>query len=164
MAVAPQLPLAFKTFRITRFHLMREVEGLSREQMLCIPEGRDDNILWNVGHLLCSLSRLTYVFSGYDLPIPEAYLGLFGKNTTTTAWETTPDLDEVMAYFISLPDKIEQDYTAGRFAEYKPLQIVPGDDIRSVEEAIAFHCFHEGLHIGKILTLKEAMGLPVKGG
>ena len=65
---------------------------------------------------------------------------------------------------MALPDKIEADYVAGTFTEYKALQIVPDDDIASVEEAIAFHCFHEGLHIGKILTLKEAMGLPVKGG
>jgi len=143
---------------------MREVEGLTPEQMLHIPEGRDDNILWNVGHLLCSLSRLTYVFSGYDLPIPKAYLGLFGKDPTATAGDAAPDMDEVMGHFISLPDKIEQDYVAGKFTDYTSLQIVPGDNITSVEEAVAFHCFHEGLHIGKILTLKEAMGLPVKGG
>jgi len=162
--MAKTLPLAFKTFRITRFHLMREVDGLSHEQLLTIPEGREDNILWNIGHLLCSISRLTYVFSGYDLPIPERYFGLFGKNTNALDWESNPDPDEVLTYFTELPDKIEKDFAAGDFTEYKTLQIVPEDDIQNVEEAIAFHCFHEGLHIGKILTLKEAMGLPVKGG
>ena len=72
------LPLAFKTFRITRYHMMCELEGLNNAQFLMIPPGREDNILWNVGHLLCSLARLTYVFSGHPLPIPEEYLGLFG--------------------------------------------------------------------------------------
>jgi hypothetical protein len=162
--MATTLPLAFKTFRITRFHLMREVEGLTHEQLLTIPEGREDNILWNIGHLLCSISRLTYVFSGYDLPIPDHYLGLFGKNSNALDWKSNPDPDEVLKYFTDLPGKIEEDYQSGKFNEYKTLQIVPDDDIQNVEEAIAFHCFHEGLHIGKILTLKEAMGLPTKGG
>lgn len=158
------LPLAFKTFRITRAHMMRELEDLNSAQFLMIPEGRDDNILWNIGHLLCSLSRLTYVFSGYPLPIPEEYLGLFGKNTNALQWDIPPDVDGVLGLFITLPEKIEADYLAGTFADYKALQIMPDDDIASIEEAIAFHCFHEGLHLGKILTLKEALGLPVKGG
>ena len=158
------LPLAFKTFRITRYHMMCELEGLNNAQFLMIPPGREDNILWNVGHLLCSLARLTYVFSGHPLPIPEEYLGLFGKNTNALQWDMPPDVEGVMGLFTTLPEKIEADYLAGTFAEYKPLPIVPDDDIATVEEAIAFHCFHEGLHIGKVLTLKEAMGLPVKGG
>ena len=102
---AVDLPLAFKTFRTTRFHMLRELEGLSHEDMLSIPEGRDDNVLWNVGHLLCSLSRLCYVFSSYPLPIPDHYLTLFGKNTNALYWEEVPDVDEVLGYFNSVPDQ-----------------------------------------------------------
>ena len=158
------LPPPFKTFRITRFHMMRELEGLTDEQMVYIPEGREDNILWNVGHLLCSISRLTYVFSGHPLPIPEGYLALFGKDTSARDWKESPDVQTVVDRFVELAKQIEFDYQNDIFKVYKALQIVPEDNIASVEEAIAFHCFHEGLHIGKILTLKEAMGLPVKGG
>ena len=154
-----ELPLAFKTFRITRHHMLREIEGLSHEDMLVIPEGRDDNVLWNVGHLLCSLSRLTYVFSGHPLPIPEGYLELFGKGTSARNWTGDPDPAEVLERFKALPAQIEADYLAGHFTEYKALQITPDDTIASVEEAVAFHCFHEGLHIGMIITLKELLGL-----
>lgn len=144
--------------------MMREIDGLSDEQLLVIPDGRDDNIIWNIGHLLCSSSRLAYVFSGFPLPIPEDYLDQFGKNSTATAWDSNPDVQEVLKKFVDQPAQIESDYLVDKFTEYKTLQIVPDNDIQSVEEAIAFHCFHEGLHIGKVLTLKEAMGLPVKGG
>lgn len=158
------LPLPFKTFRITRYHMMREIDGLSDEQFLHIPEGRDDNIIWNVGHLLCSISRLAYVFSGHPLPIPEDYLPRFGKDTCATDWTSNPDVRDVLQRFTDFPAQLETDYLAGKFTEYKALQIVPDDNIASIEEAVAFHCFHEGLHIGKVLTIKEAMGLPVKGG
>ena len=157
------LPMPFKTLRITRWHMLREIDGLTRDQLLEIPEGRPDNILWNIGHLLCSLSRLTYVFSGHPLPIPEAYLGLFGKDTNALDWESTPDVDEVLGEFNALLDDIERDYGAGHFESYKSVPMGPSS-IESVEEAIAFHSFHEGLHIGKILDIKELLGLPTKGG
>lgn len=153
------LPLAFKTLRITRRHMLTELDGLSHEEMLVIPEGRDDNVLWNVGHLLCSLSRLTYVFSGHALPIPERYLELFGKGTSARDWTENPEPAEVLDRFKSMPGQIEADYIAGNFKDYKTLQITPDDTIASVEEAVAFHCFHEGLHIGMIITLKELLGL-----
>ena len=154
-----ELPLAFKTFRITRHHMLCELEGLSHEEMLVVPEGREDNVLWNVGHLLCSISRLCYVFSGHPLPIPERYLELFGKGTSARNWTEDPDPAEVLERFTALPAQIEADYLAGRFKDYTPLQITPGDTIASVEEAVAFHCFHEGLHIGMIIALKETLGL-----
>ena len=153
------LPLAFKTLRTTRWHLVREIEGLSHEDLLAIPEGRDDNILWNVGHLLCSLSRLAYVFSGYPLPIPEEYLKLFGKGTNALDWKTNPNPDEVLERFLELPDRIEADYAAGKFVDYKPLTLGGGHTVESVEEAVAFHCFHEGLHIGMVISLKRMLGL-----
>lgn len=156
------LPLAFKTFSIVRAHMLMELEGLDSAQMLAIPEGREDNILWNVGHLLCSLSRLTYVFSGQPLPIPEDYLRLFGKGTSATAWDDAPDIEEVLGHFNRLPHRIEEDFNAGLFESYKALEIVPGKTIASVEEAVNFHCFHEGLHIGMIITLKKLLGLEAK--
>ena len=159
--MAAELPLAFKTFRTTRFHMLRELEGLSQDDLLAIPEGRDDNVLWNVGHLLCSLARLTYVRSGFALPIPEHYLALFGKNTTARDWTDTPDADEVFGHFHALPGQIEADYASGRFSRYEPLELAPGHTVESVEEAIAFHCFHEGLHIGMIISVKELLGLGV---
>ena len=160
--MSKELPVAFKTFRTTRWHMAREIEDLNPEQMLAIPPGREDNIIWNVGHLLCSLSRLTYAFSGFPLPIPEDYLGLYGKGTSAKEWDEIPDVGQCLELFNEMPGRIETDYRAGRFQEYQSLTIGP-NDINSVEEAVAFHCFHEGLHIGMVITLKDLMGLPTRG-
>lgn len=157
------LPLPFKTLLITRWHMLREIDGLTHPQLLEIPEGRQDNIIWNIGHLLCSLSRLTYVFSGHPCPIPEEYFKLFGKNTSALDWESNPDPEVIINRFNSILEDIERDYNAGHFQTYKSLEMGPAS-IDSVEEAIAFHSFHEGLHIGKVIDLKDLMGLPVKGG
>ena len=157
------LPIVFKTLRTTRFHLARELEGLDDAQLLAIPPGRDDNILWNVGHVTCSLARLTYVFSGFPLPIPEHYLGLFGKGTNALDWDTAPDATEVIDTANQLVDDLESDFADEKFSEYKPLTIGP-NSIDSVEEAVSFHCFHEGLHIGKIIDLKLLLGLETKDG
>ena len=152
-----ELPLAFKTFAITRHHLVRELKDLSHEQLLTIPDGREDNILWNLGHVTCSLARLTYARAGRPLPLPEEWLGLMGKDTRATDWTSPPDIEEVLLRFRALPPHIEADYKAGKFTTYEPLQITPQHTIDTIEEAIAFHCFHEGLHIGYVLTLKQLL-------
>ncbi len=152
------LPQPFITFRITRDHTLREVDGMPEKDLLAIPEGRNDNVLWNLGHLLCSLSRLTYVFSGHPLPIPEDYLSQFGKGTNARQWTETPNCAEVLTAFRAMPGRIESDFEAGHFTTYKPIELVKGYPIASVEEAVAFHCFHEGLHLGRIMTLKELLG------
>lgn len=143
--------------------MLKELKGLTHEQMLLIPVGQSDNVIWNVGHLLCSLSRLTYGFSGHPLPIPDSYLGLFGKGTSAAEWDEPPDVEVVLELFKALPDEVEKDYRAGRFTEYKILELAPEHTVESVEEAVAFHCFHEGLHIGMIISLKQRMGLKVSG-
>ena len=40
------LPMPFKTLLITRWHMLRELDGLTHEQLLEIPEGRTDNIVF----------------------------------------------------------------------------------------------------------------------
>lgn len=155
------LPLPFKTLRITHHHLTRELDNLAPENFYTIPQGRDDNILWNVGHVTCSLARISYAFSGHPLPIPEHYLSLFGKDTNALAWNANPVHTEVLKHANKLLDQIEADYPTQKFANYKPWD-VGGATIDTIEEAIAFHSFHEGLHIGKILDIKIALGLPVK--
>lgn len=157
------LPVGFKTLRITHFHLLREIEGLPEETFYAIPAGRDDNILWNIGHVTCSLARIAYVFSGHPLPIPEHYLKLFGKGTNASSWDERPDHTEVIECANRLIDNVERDFAAGMFTAYQPWK-VGGSQIESVEEAIAFHCFHEGLHIGKVLDIKLALGLPTHAG
>ena len=152
-----ELPLAFKTLRTTRYHMLKELKGLTPEELLAIPDSRDDNVLWNVGHLLCSLSRLTYVRSGHPLPIPENYLSLFGKGTDARQWTSAPETEEVLERFASVLDRIEADYVKGLFEVYETLEIAPGHTIDTVEEAIAFHCFHEGLHIGMVISIKQLL-------
>ena len=85
----------------------------------------------------------------------------YGKGTKARSGTETPDGEEVLGKFTALPEKIETDYRAGKFIEYKALQIGP-NTIESVEEAVAFHCFHEGLHIGMIITLKNLLGRPTE--
>lgn len=154
----PQLN-PMKTLRITHFHLLRELEDLPVEMYYEIPEGRDDNILWNIGHVTCSLARVAYVFSGHANPIPEHYYPLFGKGSNARGWESRPDREEVLQHANGLIDSLEADYNACNFTTYKEWK-VGGSSIESIDEAIAFHCFHEGLHIGKVLDIKQALGVP----
>jgi len=44
--------LLFKQFALTRQKFLQEIEGLNREQVSFQPEGFNNNIHWNTGHVL----------------------------------------------------------------------------------------------------------------
>ena len=59
-----------KNFRNLRAGLHRAVEGLSVAEMLAIPKGASNNILWNFGHVIFDGCDMIYRSSGLELPLP----------------------------------------------------------------------------------------------
>ena len=47
------------------------------------------------------------------------------------------------------------DYEAGRFENFEPYNLDESYRLESIEEAIAYHTIHEGMHIGVNLTLRR---------
>ena len=54
-----------------------------------------------------------------------------------------------------MPDQTEADLGAGTFGPYREYTTTPGVVLASVEGALRFNLFHEGLHLGAILALRK---------
>ena len=65
---------------------------------------------------------------------------------------------QVRDAFLALPDQAEADLRAGRFEQYRAYTTTPGVVLASVEDAVRFNLFHEGLHLGAILALRKHVG------
>ena len=64
-------------------------------------------------------------------------------------------LAEVRDLLLSLPDRTEADVRAGRFETYREYRTTPGVVLASVDDAVRFNLYHEGLHLGAILALRK---------
>lgn len=145
------------TTALSRGYLLQIIKDTSDEQMLIVPEGAHNNILWNLGHLAHAHTGLTYGPCDLAPPIPENYGDLFKGGTSPSTWDTAPSLAEVKEYFHSSHAKILEDYQAGVFAGYKPRDLMPGVTLTNIEQALGFNCVHEGVHIGTIISILNLM-------
>ena len=58
---------------------------------------------------------------------------------------------------MGLPDTLEEDFEAGIFENYKEYPTSTGYVLSSIENAISFNNFHEGIHYGIIRALKKCI-------
>ncbi|CAM1351982.1 DinB family protein [Tenacibaculum crassostreae] len=145
----------FEVLKKSRELVLKRIEGLTLEQLHIIPEGFNNNIAWNVAHLVVTQQLLHYKLSGLDCLAPDELIEDYKKGTVPTKDFTEEEFDEVKELLIGLPDTMQEDFEAGIFTDYQTYETSTGFVLDSIESAIAFNNLHEGMHLGMIMTLTK---------
>ena len=145
----------FETAVFTRKSLLGILDAMSVEQMLRIPEPHRNSVFWNVAHLMVTQQLLLYRLSGFPLHIEEGWVERYGKGSTASEQVPAQDIDFVRKNIVSLCEQAQQDFEKGLFKSYKPYMTSTGIELTSLEEALEFSAFHDGIHLGIVLSLKK---------
>ena len=138
-----------------RGYLLRSTKGLSEEQLVRVPEGFHNNILWNLGHAITDNCTMLYPPTGKEFPLPDQYLSWFAPETSPSDWTETPDTAEILKAGKDILDKLVDDCTADRMEIYEPMPLDDGVVLGNIAQAIA-HCnIHEAIHLGVIMSLRK---------
>lgn len=138
-----------------RGYMLESVRGLSETQVLTVPEGFRNNILWNLGHAITDNCTMQYPPTGHAFPLPEEYLRWFAPGTSPADWTETPVLEDVLRAGAQMRDKLVEDCTAGRMEQFTPMPLGDGVVLENIAYAIAHSNIHEGVHLGVILALRK---------
>ena len=149
------MKIQFDVLRKSRNLVLKELEGLTLDQIHKIPEGFKNNIAWNVAHLVVTQQLLHYKLSGLNCLCPDDLIDDYKKGTVPTKTFTAEEFDEVKDLLMGLPDTLEEDFEAGIFENYREYPTSTGFVVTSIETAIVFNNFHEGIHYGIIRSLKK---------
>jgi len=148
----------FEVLPNTRKYLNNVLENNSLEDLNKIPKGFNNNIFWNVAHLVVSQQVLVYKLSGLPLLVSDELVEKYKKGTKPEAPVTQAEVEEIKALLFTPIEKTKEDYYNGVFKEYQEYVVVTtGNTLRRVEDALQFTVFHEGLHIGYIQALSRAI-------
>lgn len=136
--------------------MLKVIAGCSLDQINTIPKGFNNNIGWNVAHLVVTQQLLCYKLSGLEISVSNEMLERYKKGAK-------PDrhiIDEaewgsIRNLFVELPTNLESDYNDGLFKEYSDYKTSVNVTLDSIEKAIDFNNFHEGIHLGILLSLKK---------
>ncbi|MDO6801221.1 DinB family protein [Wenyingzhuangia sp. 1_MG-2023] len=152
MAIEKQIDILKKG----RALILRLIENFSLEQINQIPEGFNNNIGWNVGHLVVTQQLLCYKFSGLENGVSEEMISKYRKGTDPKEQVIEErEWDLIKKLFLELPNSTEEDYGKGVFVSYNEYETSVGVVLDSVEKSIDFNNFHEGIHLGAILALRK---------
>lgn len=122
-----------------------------------MPEGFNNNLIWNIAHVVATQQLLVYKLSGLSMIVNEDLVDKFKKGTKVEGDVTKEEVDLIKSLLFSTLEKTKEDYEKGVFKDYNNYTTSTNSTMTSVEEAIAFNNFHEGIHLGYILALKRAL-------
>lgn len=141
--------------RKIRFNALDLVSGLTVQELNRIPEGFNNNIIWNLGHLIAIQEGIFYLRSKLELRVEQEFYNSF-KNGSRPAGEIqTEEIEKIKILLLSSLDQFESDLEKNAFHDYPSWTTGMGIQINSIEEAINFLPVHEGLHLGHIMAYKR---------
>ncbi|MDD7887146.1 DinB family protein [Flavivirga sp. 57AJ16] len=152
------MKFTFEVLVNTRNALKNILEKTSLEDLNKIPKGFNNNIIWNVAHIIVSEQLLVYKLSGLPTILSNEMIDKYRKDTKPEAFVAQDEVDEIKELLFSTMEKTKADYKNRIFKEYHTYTVsTTGNTLTNVDKALQFAFFHEGLHIGYILALLKAI-------
>lgn len=134
------------------------LEKYDLEDLNKIPEGFNNNIIWNIGHILVTQQLLAYKLSGLPVSINQELIDKYRKDSKPAGLVSQEEVNEIKSLLFSTLDQIKVDYKSGAFKDYKEYTVsTTGNTLTNIDDALQFILFHEGMHLGYIMALVRAL-------
>lgn len=142
-----------------RKNLHAILEQTPKEDLLKIPQGFRNNIWWNIAHVVVTQQILVYKFSGLQMRVSDELVDKFKKGNVPDGTATDEEMKTVSNsnLLLSTIPWTQEDYDAGLFKDFNEYTTSAKVTLRSIEDAMPFNLFHEGLHLGSILALRKML-------
>ena len=145
----------FTITETSRNMVSKILENHSLVQLNKIPEGFSNNLIWNIAHIVVTQQLLVYKLSGLPTVVSDEIIEKYKKGTKPEHDATQSEVDEIKSLLFITIKKTKEDYDNGIFKNYNEYPTSTGFILNNVEDAMAFNNFHEGLHIGILMSLRK---------
>ncbi|UOE50846.1 DinB family protein [Mucilaginibacter sp. SMC90] len=145
----------FKNLLDLRTSILQVTEGLTDKQLNEIPDGFNNNIAWNLGHVIATTQTVCYLRSNQAIVLDNLFVDQFKSGTRPETIVSRDEIEQIKTLLISNIEKLQDDYEKSVFVEYNSVVTRYGVQLNTIEEAIDFLQFHEGFHLGYILAIKR---------
>lgn len=148
---------AFDITLKSRAVLKTFMETYTLEALNKIPIGFNNNVVWNIAHTIAVQQSLVYRLSGLPTLISQEMLTKYAKGTFPERDLTQAEVDEIKSLLFSTIERTKEDFENSVFQNYHEYTVTTKSTLTNVKDAIEFNNFHEGIHLGYILALKNSI-------
>lgn len=146
---------SFNINETSRKILLGLLENNSSEDLNKIPEGFNNNLIWNIGHIIVVQQMLVYKLSGLPMLINNKMVDKYKKGTKPEHIVSQNEVDEMKDLLFSTLEQTKKDFSEKIFTNYSEFTTGVGFHITNASEAVEFNNFHEAIHIGIMMQLKK---------
>ena len=141
----------------TRIFLNSFIENLPLSELNKVPDGFNNNIIWNIAHVIVTQQLLVYNLSGLPTIVSKEMIDSYRKGTRPLRDLNQAEVDAISNLLFSTIEKTKDDYDSKLFQTYNQYTVTTKNTISNIEEAIECNNFHEGIHLGYILALRKSI-------
>ena len=145
----------FKIWKTNREKYLQFLENYSLEQLNKIPEGLNNNLIWNIGHIIVTQQGLVYRLSGLPINVSDEMMHTYKNGTKPTSIISQEEIYEIKELLISLMNQTKSDFETGKFQTYTEYTTQMGFNLTSAKEALEFNNYHEAIHLGVMMSIKK---------
>lgn len=87
------------------------------------------------------------------MQVPLEMVDTFKKGTTPDGFASDAEMRWVESVLVSTIERTKEDFKRGLFSEYHEYTTSARVTLTTINDAIPFNLFHEGLHLGAIIVL-----------
>lgn len=145
----------FKIWKVNRRLLLNFFDGYTLEQLNKIPEGFNNNLIWNLGHIVVVQQLLVYRGSNQPMAVSMEMVNKYKSGSKPTEPVTQEEVNQIKELMESLVAKTEEDYKNGIFTTYNEFTTSTGFHLASVQDALEFNNYHEGMHLGYMMSMRK---------
>lgn len=130
--------------KIQRSNLLLQLEKLSNDELTFIPEGSNNNILWNLGHILVIPQYHFYIAKGYSPNVELYYIQNYMSGTRPNPTDMAKEYKVIKELLLPTLDSLKSDFEDEKFNDFNAFGNL--DFLQTLE----FLTKHESNHITKI--------------
>lgn len=145
----------FKAWKASRQLHLQFFDKYSPEQLNHIPQGFNNNLIWNLGHIIVAQQSLIYKSSNLDMNISDELVDFYKPGTRPTAIVSVTEINELKMLLTSLIDQTETDFGNGKFVEFNERTTATGFHLGNLKDAFEFNNYHEGIHLGYMMSIRK---------
>lgn len=151
------LSFQLDSLKATRDNARKILSAFSLEEINKIPEGFNNNLVWNYGHMIITQQLLCYKLAGAPMHIDKALVKKYAKGTQPEGPVTNEEYQMLLEMDTQTIKHLEADYGSNIFDNYKPYETSYGITLSHIDEAITFNNMHEAHHFGNLLSMRKLL-------
>ena len=131
----------------------------SEEEVMIIPSGFNNNLLWNTGHIIWVQQILVYHLAGLDTLLPENFEKKYSTGSVCHP-NTSAELALMKNLLLQTTEQTIEDYHKGVFKGFKTFSATYDEvpyQFTKWEESFQYNNIHEARHYGFMVALNQVL-------